>query len=164
MKSLLKDKPIISIVLLFAVSIFIFGYMLRNTELAFIVDVEQNKFQNWTNIWNGFWCITITIFTVGYGDYYPHTHFGRIITIIACLWGTFLVSLMVVAITNSMELSPQQLTAYNEIKQSILEQKYKEKALTLIRYYYNARSLSEEGEDLSDSELKEKQKKISLKL
>ena len=62
-----------------------------------------------------------------------------------------------------MELSPQQLKAYNAIKHSIVEQKYKGKALTLIRYYYNARSLSEEAEDLSDSELKDKQKYVFKK-
>ena len=51
----------------------------------------------------------------------------------------------------------------NAIKHSIVEQKYKGKALTLIRYYYNARSLSEEAEDLSDSELKDKQKYVFKK-
>ena len=163
LKAEIRDRPYFVVFFLMLTSIILFGYCLRNTEIAFMKDVPVKLFQDWTYMWNGFWCITITIFTVGYGDYYPHTHFGRIITIIACLWGTFLVSLMVVAITNSMELSPQQLTAYNEIKQSILEQKYKEKALTLIRYYYNARALSEEGEDLSDSELKDKQNYVFKK-
>ena len=163
MKAEIRDRPYFVVFFLMVTSIILFGYCLRNTEIAFMKDVPVKLFQDWTYMWNGFWCITITIFTVGYGDYYPHTHLGRIISIIACLWGTFLVSLMVVAITNSMELSLQQLKAYNAIKHSIVEQKYKGKALMLIRYYYNVRSLSEEAEDLSDSELKDKQKYVFKK-
>ena len=163
LKAEIRDRPYFVVFFLMVTSIILFGYCLRNPAIAFMTAVPVKLFQDWTYMWNGFWCITITIFTVGYGDYYPHTHFGRIISIIACLWGTFLVSLMVVAITNSMELSLQQLKAYNAIKHSIVEQKYKGKALTLIRYYYNARSLSEEAEDLSDSELKDKQKYVFKK-
>ena len=95
LKAEIRDRPYFVVFFLMVTSIILFGYCLRNTEIAFMKDVPVKLFQDWTYMWNGFWCITITIFTVGYGDYYPHTHFGRIISIIACLWGTFLVSLMV---------------------------------------------------------------------
>ena len=49
------------------------------------------------------WCIVITMTTVGFGDFYPSTHLGRMIGVMAALWGTFLVSLMVVALTNMAE-------------------------------------------------------------
>lgn len=163
LKAEIRDRPYFVVFFLMVTSIILFGYCLRNTEIAFMKDVPLRLFQDWTYLWNGFWCITVTIFTVGYGDYYPHTHFGRIITIVACLWGTFLLSLMVVAITNTMELSPQQLKAYNEIKQLMVEKKYKSKALNLIRYYYNSRMLSENDDESSDIEIKDKQKKAFLK-
>lgn len=52
------------------------------------------------------WCIIITMTTVGFGDFYPSTHLGRFIGVLACFWGTFLVSLMVVSLTISSEFTP----------------------------------------------------------
>jgi Ion channel len=39
--------------------------------------------------------------TVGYGDFYPQTDLGRGVCVIAIFWGIFLVSIMVVTLTNS---------------------------------------------------------------
>ena len=160
LKAEIRDRPYFVVFFLMVASIILFGYCLRNTEIAFMKDVPLRLFQDWTYLWNGFWCITITIFTVGYGDFYPHTHFGRFITIIACLWGTFLVSLMVVAVTNSMELSPEELKAYNAIKQNEFEKVYKGKALNLIRYYYSRRMLSENEDSFDESDITIKQKYV----
>ena len=52
------------------------------------------------------WCTIITMATVGYGDFYPATHLGRCIGVIACLWGNFIVSIMVVSLTFSSEFTP----------------------------------------------------------
>lgn len=38
--------------------------------------------------------------TVGYGDFYARTLFGRIFIIIIAGWGVFIVSMMVVSLTN----------------------------------------------------------------
>ena len=62
------------------------------------------------------WCIIITMATVGYGDFYPTTHLGRLIDVVACFWGTFLISLMVLSLSISSELTPQERKAYNMIK------------------------------------------------
>ena len=160
LKAEIRARPYFVVFFLMVASIILFGYCLRNTEIAFMKDVPLRLFQDWTYLWNGFWCITITIFTVGYGDFYPHTHFGRFITIIACLLGTFLVSLMVVAVTNSMELSPEELKAYNAIKQNEFEKVYKGKALNLIRYYYSTRMLSENEDSFDESDITIKQKYV----
>ena len=74
--------------------------------------------------------------------------------------GTFLVSLMVVAVTNSMELSPEELKAYNAIKQNEFEKVYKGKALNLIRYYYSTRMLSENEDSFDESDITIKQKYV----
>ena len=159
-KAELKEHPYFVLFFLMIISILIFGYCLRNTEISFIIDVPLSHFQDWTHMWNGFWCITMTILTIGYGDYYPRTHFGRIITIIACLWGTLLESLMIVAITNTMDLSPQQNIAFKEIKHLLLVNDNKKKALNFIRLSFQARMLGEEYEDTSDLDLQFKQKMV----
>ena len=71
-------------------------------------------------------------------------------------------SLMVVAVTNSMELSPEELKAYNAIKQNEFEKVYKGKALNLIRYYYSTRMLSENEDSFDESDITIKQKMYSI--
>ena len=53
----------------------------------------------------------ITMTTVGYGDYYARTIPGRFITVIACIVGVFLVSIMVVALTNTLNMNSAEAKA-----------------------------------------------------
>jgi hypothetical protein len=50
----------------------------------------------------------MTITTVGYGDYFPHTAIGRIIILIVAIWGTFIVSMMVVVVSNTLTMEKNQ--------------------------------------------------------
>jgi hypothetical protein len=59
------------------------------------------------------WCIIITMTTVGFGDYFPSTHLGRSVGVLACLWGTFLLSLMTVALTNTIQFTHTQAKVNN---------------------------------------------------
>jgi hypothetical protein len=148
-KAELKERPYTTVGLLMTLSIIIFGYGLRNVELAFMQDKTLDKFQDWRYIWNGFWCIIITILTVGYGDYYPQTHLGRVICVFACLWGNFLISLMVVSLNISVEFTPQEEKAYDEIKKDLLYINLKHKGMMLIRnaYRLNQKLDSLEGDE-----------------
>jgi hypothetical protein len=49
--------------------------------------------------------------TVGYGDFFPRTAFGRIIDVILVVWGTFVVSLMVVVLTNTLNMDQSEKRA-----------------------------------------------------
>jgi hypothetical protein len=46
----------------------------------------------------------VTMTTVGFGDFSPRTIFGRVIDVTLIIWGTFIVSLMVVVITNTLNM------------------------------------------------------------
>lgn len=76
---------------------------------------------NFDNITNSFWCIVTTMATsfqiksVGYGDIYPITFFGRITVIISCLSGVFILSLFVITLTNVTKLTKGEETV-SEIK------------------------------------------------
>jgi hypothetical protein len=52
---------------------------------------------------------------VGYGDFYPKTHFGRIVTIIACLIGIYFVSMMMVFMTEKSILTENEYKAFKLI-------------------------------------------------
>ena len=47
----------------------------------------------------------VTMTTVGFGDFYPVTYFGRGSIFIACYIGTFLVSMTMVSLNNSKDFS-----------------------------------------------------------
>ena len=72
--------------------------------------------------------------TVGFGDFYPSTHLGRMIGVMSALWGTFLVSLMVVALTNSAEFDKGQQYAYENIKRDSLDFERKDVAANAIKF------------------------------
>lgn len=46
--------------------------------------------------------------TVGFGEGYPSTHLGRFIGVMACIIGMLLVSLMVVSLTLSSEMTAEE--------------------------------------------------------
>lgn len=56
--------------------------------------------------------------TVGYGDVYAVSPFGRVISIINALWGAFIISLLVASIGKIFELSENQKKAIIEITNS----------------------------------------------
>lgn len=58
------------------------------------------------------WLIIITMTTVGYGDIVPMTNFGRLFTIFACFFGTFVISLMKIPIMSKIQMSEQEANAY----------------------------------------------------
>ena len=53
--------------------------------------------------------------TVGYGDVYAVSPFGRVISIINALWGAFIISMLVASIGKIFELSENQKRAVADI-------------------------------------------------
>ena len=169
-KAGIKEHPFFSVILLMALTIFIFGYGLRNAEISFITNIPERYFQDWTQITNGFWFMTTNILLIGYGDFYPTTQLGRIIAFISCLWGILLESLLVTAIVNSMKLNQKEELVYNEVEKYLEESIYKKKALNLIYQFYNSHMICDDisktqnnsymNNNLLDNELQVHKKRI----
>ena len=62
---------------------------------------------------NCMWNMVITLTSAGYGELYPKTFFGRIIGVTICLWGVLIISLMVVAVTQTLEFDYNEERSYN---------------------------------------------------
>ena len=130
-KAELKERPYTVVAGIIVVSILVFGIALRNLERPFM---NYARSQNWDYIWNGMWCIIITMTTVGYGDFFANTHYGRVVSVIACFWGTFLISLMVLSLTVSSEFTPQESKSFNKIKKDEAEEEVQVKAANAIKF------------------------------
>ena len=135
-KAGIKEYPFFSVLLLMVLTILIFGYGLRNSEISFVKNIPEKYFQDWTQVTNGFWFMTTNILLIGYGDFYPTTQLGRVIAFISCLWGILLESLLVISIVNSLKLNQKEELAYNEVEKHLEVSLYKKKALNLIYQFY----------------------------
>lgn len=62
---------------------------------------------------NSVWYMITTMATVGYGDFYPHTHIGRIVCGLLILWSIVIVSLMVVVMNNTFSMEQSTIFSYS---------------------------------------------------
>jgi hypothetical protein len=65
------------------------------------------------NITMSVWNVLITMCTIGYGDYYPVSHCGRVIGLITSFWGVLDTSLFIVACLNITYFTDQEKKAYH---------------------------------------------------
>ncbi len=83
----------------FAVQLGTLGFGLKLSEGFLIYDNPDLSPTGFENYINCYWCIFITMATVGYGDYYPKTLPGRMIGLIAAASGIILTSLLIVSLS-----------------------------------------------------------------
>jgi voltage-gated potassium channel len=104
LKCMFKDYPAELIGSAFLISIVLFSFAMRvcERELSRLPDLALNyQFEYMTN---SVWMTIITMTTVGYGDLFPRTLIGRIVCILLVVWGIFVVSIMVVVLTNTFQM------------------------------------------------------------
>jgi len=78
------------------------------------------------------WNVIITLTSVGYGELYPKTFFGRIVGIIICFWGVFIVSFFVVTVTNMLNFSSSEEKAYNLLLRLFYKMELKKGAIGVL--------------------------------
>lgn len=83
----------------FLIQLLILGYGMRISEGN--VQRENPHFPptGFENYINCFWCVFITMATVGYGDYYPKSVGGRAVSFLAAISGIIVNSLLIVSLS-----------------------------------------------------------------
>ena len=109
-KVILKQTPVTFIIIICLFFILIFSFLLRGFEY-FDIDIESDFHTLWNTIWLNF----ITMSTVGYGDYAPKTIFGKLFSIITCLMGNFLLSMLVAVLSIHVYFNSDELKAYRKL-------------------------------------------------
>lgn len=168
-KSEFKERPFFLLSIVLMISICVFGYSLRCAEMFFMYYTDKESYNmNWKDFWNGLWCIIITMTTVGFGDYYPISILGRTIVVISCFWGTFLISMMVAALTYVVEFDSQEAISYEKIKCSNNEREYGLQAVILLqncsRYMFHMKKLSDNCTLINDPNFRYLKSKLFFKM
>jgi hypothetical protein len=73
--------------------------------------------------------------TVGFGDYYPSTPFGRMIILFVVIWGIFIVSIMVV-VTNTLLMDKTEKKTLIVIKRLEISGHLREAAGSFIQHVF----------------------------
>jgi potassium intermediate/small conductance calcium-activated channel subfamily N protein 2 len=138
-KCLIRDKPKEVIFYMLAAGIFTGSFCYRTFERP-IQPYSGFQFQDYGS---SMWCVIITMTTVGYGDMYPTSIPGRFCGFILCIWGVLVVSMMVVAVNNTVELALGEDKAFMILRRLRFREELRNSAAfvltTALRYRYNLR-------------------------
>ena len=89
----------------------------------------------------------ITMTSVGYGDIYPKTFFGRIVGVMICFWGVLILSFFVVTVTNILSFSINEEKAFSALCRLQLKSELKIKAVSVLQAAYIYRNCKNENKD-----------------
>ena len=92
-------------------SIFIFGYAICNVEFGFMQYKIQSNFQDYGMVFGVYYNFNFYLWGFFFSNCFRQNNYVR------CLFmGMFLISLMVVFLTISVEFTPQEQKTYEKIK------------------------------------------------
>lgn len=121
-----------------------------------VFEKVPNDTMNLGYYYNSFWAIIVTMTTVGYGDYFPRTIPGRFIIFLVCIIGIFVVSSIVVTITNFLNLDSMESKVLNVIMRLQKRIEIKNEAAYILTLMGKIHFVNK------NKELNEQQKKIKI--
>ncbi|TNV81547.1 hypothetical protein FGO68_gene1047 [Halteria grandinella] len=137
MKSIMKQRPYLAILIALLVTIFLFGYQLR----LFEGPISAASGQDFNSYNNAMWNVIVTLSTVGYGELYMKTFFGRVVGLIVCFWGTFVVSYFVVTVTNMLTFAAPEEKSYTLLLRLHYKEDLKKYAVNVLTSAFKHRSV-----------------------
>lgn len=109
-KAFLKAHPYILTMVCMVSIISVFGYTIQTFEIGYPVSI------NYINNYNPYWNVVITFTTVGYGDIFPSTHYGRLAAACSMFFGQFVISLILLAMSISAQFTLEEQKAFKSLK------------------------------------------------
>ena len=86
-------------------STMILGYSLK----IFEEPMDFVSGHDFTDFYACMYNVVITVTSAGYGEIYPKSFFGRIVGVLICFWGVFIVSTFVIIVTSLLEFTLSQI-------------------------------------------------------
>ena len=118
------------------IQLYISGFLIILFTMAYAVRIFERPANDiLDNYIDALWLIIITMTTVGYGDITAKTLGGRIISMISCLSGVFLTSMIIVTITNFLNLEPHEKRMLEDLEKTENLEEKKNLAKNIIKKY-----------------------------
>jgi hypothetical protein len=143
-KAEMKKRPSIILTFLLLVSLGLLGFTLRAFEYG-IINPSSTALKGNNDLSflaNCFWVVIVTMTTVGYGDYFPRSHLGRFVGVIACIVGMLLLSLIVVSFSVITEFTQEEKKAFSKLKKLMAVNNMENKAANVIKNILLIKKLS----------------------
>ena len=128
-RCMMKDNPSQFNFLLLMLNVFFFTLAIRISEAPVSRILQEYNMFNYANC---VWLVSMTTTTAGYGDVYPRTPLGKLVMFWCSMAGVIIVSLIIVTITNMLEMSIVESKAFSVVQKTNLKKQLKEKAAILI--------------------------------
>ena len=127
-KAIKEDSPFIFVTFALVVPLLALSYCSRIFERP-LISITSLNFDSFTNC---MWYHIVTMATVGYGDYFPASYFGRIIGMVSCFWGVFTLSTMVVILNNLLEFTDPEKKSFEILIKMKRKDELKESTVNVI--------------------------------
>jgi len=102
--------------------------------LAFGLQMSERRVNHdLDNYYNCLWLAVISMTGIGFGDFYPQTPLGRMLSSTAFLWGATLAALLVLLMMRTTELSESETRVKNMIDQTSSRAQIKQRAAFYIQ-------------------------------
>lgn len=98
--------------------------------------------------------------TVGYGDFYPNSLFGKIIAIASVIIGNIILSTLVVGLTNYLEMNVSENKGYIVTKKLIIRRQMQDSSARIITRYFIMNHLFQHPEKKEFGKRKYTKKKL----
>ena len=85
-----------------------------------------------SKILNCVWATVLVMTTIGYGDIVPRTPYGRFVVFGCAMYGVIVVSLIVVTITNTLEMNSSESKSFVVLERLKIRQEMREHASHII--------------------------------
>jgi len=89
---------------------------------------------------NAFWLVFVTMTSVGYGDYYPNTHLGRVTAAVCVLLFTLFISLFIGVVADEMQLGSAQEKVYEYADAHANHQRVRQIAAEVLTQFLRAKA------------------------
>ena len=109
LKCMVKTYPMRIIISMLTMTMFIFANAVRICE-APRIRIDDGSMPH--IYMNSIWEVILTMTTVGFGDIFPRTIFGRIFMIMCALMGVVIISMMVLTVTNTFQFDSLENRAF----------------------------------------------------
>ncbi|KAK3586812.1 hypothetical protein CHS0354_020022 [Potamilus streckersoni] len=127
LKAFMSSMPGIMLISIMVAILFINSWAMRTCEIYYRPGNSASGFLN------SMWLICITFLTIGYGDMYPNTYCGRIVSVVSGLMGIGTTALLVAVLTSKLEQSRAEKYVYNFVSQVQLDKDLKVASSNVIK-------------------------------